>query len=112
MKPPAAPLPPAARPALPTPPPASAAGTRERLERKLDSYRPASPVPPEPLADEDVTGVIELAVGRVAVAGALTRDAIAAAAERIEYERERVRQLSRELSTPPPLPKPQKTTPR
>lgn len=73
----------------------------ERLERKLDSMRPDSLVPPEPLADEDVTGVIYLAVERVHLAQVETSQALAAATSRLLHETERTRELTRSLSRPP-----------
>jgi hypothetical protein len=72
------------------------------LQRKLDSMRPDSPVPPEPLADEDVTGVIVLAVERVAVAQRETSDAVRAATSRLLHETECTRALTRALSRRPP----------
>lgn len=75
--------------------------TLERLERKLDSFRPDSPVPPEPLADEDVTGVMYLAVERVHLAQVETSHALAAATSRLLHETERTRELTRALSRPP-----------
>lgn len=92
---------------FPTAPPPAGPGavpdsaTLERLERKLDSMRPDSVVPPEPLADEDVTGVIYLAVERVHLAQLETSHALAAATSRLLHETERTRELTRTLSRPP-----------
>jgi hypothetical protein len=68
--------------------------------------RPDSPVPPAPLADADVTGVIQLAIERVAEAVATTQDTLAAAAARLAHESARLRAVTRALSAPPAPPPP------
>jgi hypothetical protein len=68
----------------------------------LDSLRPGSPLPPAPIADADVTGVILLACERVAGAVADTQSTLAAAAARLASEAERMRDLTRSLTAPPP----------
>lgn len=91
---------------FPTAPPPSGPGTvpldaakLERLDRKLDSMRPGST--PEPLATEDITGVIVLAIDRVHMAQLETAHALAVATSRLLHETEQTRALTRALSLPP-----------
>lgn len=90
---------------LPPPPPPighTPPGARvPELQRKLDSMRPGS-LAPEPIADEDVTGVMVLAVERVADAQRDSSDALRAATSRLLHETERTRELTRALSRRPP----------
>lgn len=68
--------------------------------------RPGSTVPPEPIANEDITGVIVLAVERVTAAQLETSHALITATERLIQETERTRALTRALSLSPSPPVP------
>lgn len=77
---------------------------RETIERKLDSMRPGAPQPAEPIDDDEITGVMQLAVMRVAEAQRETSDALRSATARLVAETERTRELTRALSVPPGTP--------
>ena len=71
---------------------------RDDLERKLDSLRPGAT--PEPIADEDVTGVIQLASERMISASDQTSAALDSATQRIHDESDRTRRLLLSLRPP------------
>jgi hypothetical protein len=73
-----------------------------RLDAVLDSLRPDSGIPPAPIADADVTGVILLACERVQTAVTDAQDTLSAAAARLAAESERMRDVTRALTAPPP----------
>lgn len=79
--------------------------TLEQLTRKLDSMRPPSPTEPPSapvrLEQDEITGVIHLALERVAVASA--SGMLEAAARRLLRESSATLELARSLSPPSEL---------
>jgi hypothetical protein len=80
--------------------------TPDAIKRKLDSLRPpgASEPPSAPvrLEPDEVTGVINLALERIAVANAST--AVEIAARRLMRESSATQEIMRSLSPPPTAP--------
>jgi hypothetical protein len=71
---------------------------RADLERKLDSFRPGAT--PEPIADEDVTGIIHLATEQALATNARAEAALDAATQRVQDEAARTRALLASLKPP------------
>jgi len=83
----------------------------EALEQRMLSYAPDSPTPRLEFAEDEVTGVIDLALAHVERAQHETGNALQAATERFRAEAKRTAELARSLSQPPPPPLPAPTEP-